>query len=81
MPNNLQVCDSKYDEQSVKQRKLVKKICKKSQTTEITLGKSTQKTSQSLPHDTSVPCSELNQTKDKAIQPDHLPKELQRSDA
>ena len=51
----------------------------RNQTTDITLGKSTQKTSQSLAHDTFVPCSELSQAKDEAIQPDHLPKKLQRS--
>jgi hypothetical protein len=80
MPNNLQVCDSKYNEQSADETRSPKKN-PRSQTTGITLGKSTQKTSQSLPHDTFVPCSELSQTKDEAIQPDHLPTELQRSDA
>ena len=75
----LEVWDSKYDEQSVKERKVQKYAG--SQTTDITLGKFTQKTSQSLPHDTFVPCSKLSQAKDEAIQQDHLPKELQRSDA
>ena len=28
MPNNLQVCDSKYDKQSVKQRKVKEKFAK-----------------------------------------------------